>query len=122
MVPAPTPPFACDMSALSPAQRAQHARLARTVFGAVQSIEPAPDAYRFVLGADAELLPTVAEFVGLERLCCPFFRFTLEVVPGDAPLVLQVGGPPGVQPFVRAEFASVLPDRVAFPDGRAGAG
>ncbi len=120
MIPAASSRFACDMSALSPAQRAQHARLARSVFGAVQSIEWAPDAYRFSL-ADVRLLPVLAEFIMLERLCCPFFDVTVEVPSGDGPLVLQVGGPAGVQPFVRAEFSALLPARARFPDGPDGA-
>lgn len=121
MIPAASSRFACDMSALSPAQRAQHVRLARSVFGAVGSIESAPDAYRFILAADVGLLPVLAEFITLERLCCPFFDFTVEVPSGDGSLVLQVGGPAGVQPFVRAEFSALLPGRARFPDARDGA-
>jgi hypothetical protein len=47
---------------------------------------------------------SVAEFVTLERRCCPFFDFALEVS-ADAPQVrLKIGGGPDVKEFMRSQL------------------
>ena len=44
----------------------------------------------------AEQYPAIAAFIANERLCCPAFRFTLEVTPGSGPLLLSITGGSGV--------------------------
>lgn len=111
-------PFACDMSALTPAQRAEHGDVMRGLFGAVSAVHAVEDGYRFVLSADDVTLERTGRFIALERRCCPFFTFRLDV-PADAEPALEISGPTGVQPFIRAEFGAVLPDDARFPvDGQ----
>jgi hypothetical protein len=96
-------PFACDMTAIAPAERAAHAALAARLFGelAVETREQ-PDAYVFRFAA--ERFAEVARFVDNERRCCPFFAFDLSVAPHGGPLALRIGGPEGVKAFIRAEL------------------
>jgi hypothetical protein len=96
-------PFACDMTAMPPEQRgAHHALIRRLMTEAVEEISELPDglAFRF----PAEEYDAVAEFVGRERLCCPFLTFTLNVWPQRAPLHLRITGAEGVKDFIRAEL------------------
>ena len=69
---------------------------------AVEEIRELPDglAFRF----PAEEYDAVTEFVGRERLCCPFLTFALEVSPDRGPLRLQLTGAEGVTDFIRAEL------------------
>jgi hypothetical protein len=101
-----TPAFACNMSALSAAERLQHHQLAERLLGAAAPVE-LDDGYGFRLQAAA--LADVAAFVALERRCCPFFSFTIDLASAtgaeDGPLWLRISGPPGVKPFIRAELA-----------------
>lgn len=108
-------PFACDMSALTTAQRAEHADVTRALFGAVTQIRSGEDRYGFVLNGDDAILALAGRFIALERRCCPFFTLTLTVAPG-APTELVIGGPPGVQPFIRAELGAHLRPATRFPD------
>ena len=72
-------PFACDMTAIAPEQRGAHVATIEKLFRLVQSKRELPDGYAFELPNEADVLRTSAEFISLERLCCPFFGFTVSV-------------------------------------------
>ena len=96
-------PFACDMTAIPPEKRgAHHALIRRLMTEAVEEIHELPDglAFRF----PAEEYGAVTEFVGSERVCCPFLAFTLEVSPERGALHLRITGDEGVKAFIRAEL------------------
>ena len=106
-------PFICDMAAIEPTQRKQHVATAIAVFGAVQEIHELSNGYAFRLPNDPALLLQTVEFILREKLCCPFFGFTMEVEPEGGPLWLQLTGREGVKPFIQAEIGEALPDAVA---------
>lgn len=96
-------PFACDMTAIPPERRgAHHALIRRLMTDAVEEISELPDglAFRF----PPEEYNAVTEFVGRERLCCPFLTFALEVSPDRGSLRLRLTGAEGVKDFIRAEL------------------
>ncbi len=68
-------PFACDMTAIAEAQRGKHAANISKLFRAVVEVQEIADGYRFRFANSPEILNTAAEFIALERLCCPFFGF-----------------------------------------------
>lgn len=45
-----------------------------------------------------------AEFITLERLCCPFLSFQLAVAEEKGPLWITLTGPEGVNDFLRLEL------------------
>lgn len=55
----------------------------------------------------------VAEFIANERLCCPFFGFTVEVEPQGGVLWLHLTGRDGVKSFIQAEVGAALNESVA---------
>lgn len=85
-------PFACDMSTLTPVERQRHIATIKAVFGAVQEIRELDDGYAFRLASEEGVLMQVAAFVAKERLCCPFFRFHIEVEAHGGPLWLSLRG------------------------------
>ena len=96
-------PFACDMTAIPPEKRgAHHAVIHRLMTEAVEDISELSDG--LVFRFPAEEYGAVTEFVGWERLCCPFLTFSLEVSPDHGPLRLQLSGADGVKDFIRAEL------------------
>jgi hypothetical protein len=111
--PEKTSPFTCNMNAIEPAQRKQHIATAVQVFRAVQEIHELPNGYAFRLPNDATVLLKTAEFIMREKLCCPFFGFTLEVEPEGGPLWLQLTGCEGIKLFIQAEIGEALNDTVA---------
>ncbi len=101
-------PIACDMSAIEPGLRAAHVATGGRVFRAAGEIRELPDGYAFRLAGDAETLSKVAEFIALERLCCPFLGFALEVEPEGGPAWLRLTGREGVKAFIREEVGGLL--------------
>lgn len=99
-----TVPLVCDMSALDAAERDEHARLAGQLRGAVAGVNELPDGYAFVLPHAPGALRAAAAFVALERRCCPFLTFTLEVPTGLPTFVLATTGEGEIKPFLREEF------------------
>ena len=97
-------PIACDLDALTPAERERR----RTLVGALaQAIVGRAELDRgFGLRVDlAKLdLPALAEWIALERRCCPFLNFTIELGPGDGPVTVALSGGDGVREFLRAEM------------------
>ena len=105
--------FACDMSAMSPAERQQHIATIREVFGAVQEIRELPNGYSFRLTDKEGVLMQAAAFVSKERLCCPFFGFSIEIGPKGEAVWLRLTGGEGIKPFIREEFGRALADALA---------
>ena len=97
-------PIACDMTALNAAQRERQQALMKSFHALVQEMQETNDGYAFRLAADTETILLAAEFITIERLCCPFFNFALEVGPPDAPLWLRISGREGVKEFIKMEL------------------
>jgi len=101
-------PIACDMSAIDPGLRAGHIATGTHLFRAAEEINEFPDGYAFRLPADADTLLKAAEFISLERLCCPFLGFALVVEAEGGPLWLRLTGREGVKAFIHEEVSGLL--------------
>jgi hypothetical protein len=101
-------PIACDMSAIDPGLRARHVATGAQLFRAAEEIRELPDGYAFRLPPDADALLKTAEFIALERLCCPFLGFTLEIEPEGGPVWVRLTGREGVKAFIREEVGGLL--------------
>ena len=97
------PTFACDMTAMDAAQRERRQALADQIRTSTQEIRELSNGYAFRLPNDTSLFLLAAEFVTLERLCCPFFQFELALEPELGPLWLRLSGQPGVKRFIETE-------------------
>ncbi|SRR5712692_7629210 len=97
-------PIACNFTALSTEQRAHRQALAQHMHAATQEICELPDGYAFRFPADPALCLRVAEFMTLERRCCPFFTFALELQHEGGPMWLRLTGRYGVKQFLQAEL------------------
>jgi hypothetical protein len=105
-------PFVCDLNAIDPAHREQHSQAATEVFHSVQAVRELPNGYAFRLPNETGLLLKAIEFIAYERLCCPFFGFTLQIEPEGGAVWLHLTGREGVKPFIRSEIAG-NPDEAA---------
>jgi hypothetical protein len=97
-------PIACDMTALNGAQRERQQVLMKKFHASIDETQSLPDGYAFRLPSDAATILDIAEFITIERLCCPFLSFELEVGQAQSPLWLRLRGQAGVQQFIEAEF------------------
>lgn len=93
-------PIACNLSALHSDTRDEHETISRTVLGSVTTIRETTRGYAFRLPTETGMIRDAATFVARERLCCPFFDFTLEVERDHGPVWLSVSGREGVKQYV----------------------
>ena len=101
-------PFACDMSAIPAGERDVHVTTSKQLFQSVERVEELSDGYRFRLSSEPDVLVLAAQFIALERLCCPFFAFGLEVEAKKGAVWLSLTGREGVKPFILAEIGEHL--------------
>ena len=97
-------PIACNLTALNKEQRKRHQQLTEELRGLAQEVRELSDGYAFVLPADGALIQKAAEWMTVERLCCPFIAFNLEVGREGGPISLSLTGREGVKPFLKAEL------------------
>jgi hypothetical protein len=96
-------PFACQMDALTPDERERSRLLREELVAETRGVVEVGDGYRFSYPGEAFV--KTAEWVALERRCCPFLDFAIEWREGnDALVVLSITGRDGVKDFLRAEM------------------
>jgi hypothetical protein len=96
-------PIACDPTAIDSEVRATHMESARQLLNDnAQEVQELPDGFAFRYAATQ--YAQVIQFIANERLCCPFFTFTLEVAPANGPLWLRITGGAGVKEFLQSEL------------------
>ena len=101
-------PLVCNMGVFTPAQRESHILLTTELIQAVQRVQELENGYAFKFPNEAEFISRIAEFISHERLCCPFLKFTLNIVSNDEPISLGLTGPTGTREFLRLEFDGAI--------------
>ncbi|HET9209087.1 MAG TPA: hypothetical protein VFR03_01750 [Thermoanaerobaculia bacterium] len=96
-------PIACDLSRLSDTQRRREQELLRKFRARWAREAETDDGVWLSMPADPDELADLGELLGLERLCCPFLKFQLEVTREER-CRLYIVGPPGARGFVLMEF------------------
>lgn len=87
------PPLACVPNAV-PADQQEYwvKELAPKLYGSVQEIKELPNGWAWRLPSTSEILLLVAQDLNVERLCCPFVNYTLEIEPDQGPFWLRMTG------------------------------
>lgn len=101
--PATPPPFACRAHALDKVQRSRQQALLEVVRRSAVGKHDLPDGLALTFPADPALFVELAEWVSLERRCCPFLEFALEWKANDN-VAVRLTGQPGVKEFIAAEM------------------
>ena len=97
------PVFACRLGALTPQERVQQQEIrARLEHGTIRVSEDA-DGYTFHYAANVPAA-SVMSWIEMERKCCPFLRFTLDISEENGPSRLRLWGVAGVKAFVAEEM------------------
>ena len=98
------PVIACNLQAIGAAERPRYNDLMRRLRVAVRGRREVRDGYSFDLNGKAISLHDAAEWIGMERLCCPFLTFQLSASGNHPDWVLKLTGPEGVKALLQAEF------------------
>lgn len=100
-------PLACDMTAIPAEQRPVHLAANRELFLHIQETRELSNGYQFRFDAEPDVIRRLAEFVSLEKLCCPFLSFAIEVHAEHGPIWLRLTGREGVKEFIREEISGL---------------
>ena len=92
------------MAALSDEQRKRILILLKQIRAAGQEVRELPDGYALRLPAESATIRDVAEYIALERMCCPLFRFEMEVEQEGGPMWIRLTGREGVKDFTKLEL------------------
>jgi len=93
---------ACDLTAMTPSQRERHRALIGTIRARLTEFEAAGDDLGLSFEPDPAVFVALAEWITLERLCCPFLGFSLELEPRGGPARLRLSGGQGALAAFRA--------------------
>lgn len=100
-------PFACDRLALTPALRHRHFDvLGPFLRSKVLGARAEPDGYTFRFPNDWATYAALTEWMNGERLCCPFFDFSLSVGREHGEIWMKLSGRPGTKEFIRSDFTN----------------
>lgn len=99
-----TVPLACNANAFDAQQRVRYGELKRVLLPRANGIIDLENGLEVSHASDAKTILELAEFATLERLCCPFLKFNLEIAPNQAGSKLTLTGPDGTATFLRHEL------------------
>ena len=97
------PVLACRLGALTSQERTRHRDLRARLERGTVSVTEDTDGYTFHYAEDVAPADVIA-WIEMERKCCPFLRFTLDMPEEDGPSSLRLWGVPGVKAFLAAEL------------------
>jgi hypothetical protein len=98
-----SPSLACNLKAISASERPRYNGLIKQLRNALQDRSELSDGYSYKLDPKKITLPELAEWITMERLCCPFLAFQIDVKGnGDSHLTLR--GPAGAKAILSEEF------------------
>ena len=94
-------PIACSLTAAELDQRREILAALRARCSEVQPIE---NGLRLCFDAAPGVFADVARVIDLERQCCRFLHFRLDVLPDGGPIWLELSGPDGTAEFLGFEL------------------
>ncbi len=94
-------PLLCHINAINRDERDRHYDLVARWREAATGVTEIPTGYAFSFPPEMAILAELAEFIGRERLCCPFFHFEIVVEANGGPIWLRLMGSEQVKTFVR---------------------
>lgn len=100
------PALVCDLKAMDDEQRERYRELRRRLGDDFQEAQELEDGYAFRHSSEAGVLVALAEYVSLERLCCPFFDFAIEVGHERDEVWLSITGPEGAKGILEAAMGN----------------
>jgi hypothetical protein len=95
--------LACDPDAISVTQRPRYNELMKRLHASIQNRSEVSDGYTFKLDPKGITLAELGEWITLERLCCSFLIFNLEVN-NDGGTQLSMRGPEGTRAVLAEDF------------------
>jgi hypothetical protein len=94
----------CNINGVPLQERARYGQLVEVLRHAIQKRRELPDGYAFQMNTKQIGTDQLAEWIELERQCCPFFEFEIRWTRQNGAVWLHLSGPDGVKEFILDEF------------------
>ena len=102
-------PFACNLHALTTAERARHfVQLGPMLRSMKTGVRELKNGYEFRFPSDPKTIALLAEWIAQEHLCCPFFEIELRLEPEGGPAWMRLTGREGTKQFIQADASAWL--------------
>lgn len=113
------PPIACIPSGVPADTRKRWLETGTRVYDSVIEVKELPNGYSLLLPNDQEMILTTAEYISLDRLCCAFVNWRIELESSGGPMWLHVTGGDGAKEYFRNGFetTTLLKEEVARAAG-----
>lgn len=105
--------IACNFGAIAAADRNDHADTAENIFTSILDIKEVEHGYGFRLPLENTMLTKIIEWIANERLCCPFFTFSMVVADE---LWLQLTDTDEVKGYIKSIIVDPLVETGKLPD------
>jgi hypothetical protein len=96
--------LACNLNAIAAGARPRYNELVKRLRSAVRDRAEVQGGYVYKLDGTALALTEAAEWIAMERLCCPFLTLQLSASGDDADWRLTLTGPVGAKAILAEEF------------------
>ena len=93
-------PIACNLGALTQVEQGRRALLAAELRRNIVRVSDLPNGFELIVGSRGSTAIDIVEWFLLERRCCPFLCFSLELGPGIDALRIRLSGRTGVKAFL----------------------
>lgn len=100
--------LACNLKAINKDDLKKHRENGKAVFEAISEIREVISGYEFRLPADTETIQRAGAFIAREKLCCPFFEFTLYVRAEHGPVWMRLSGGKEVKQYLEENLLPQL--------------
>jgi hypothetical protein len=104
-------PLACDLTAIPASDREEHILTAPQLFATAQEVLDLPDGYSFRFLNEPGKFMAIAKYIENERLCCPFFNFSLEIQANQGALWVGLTGGEGAKELLKIGLLENLESR-----------
>jgi hypothetical protein len=102
--------LACNLGAIGETELPHYKSLCTRLREAITDHRELSDGYSFRLNGELISLLEAAEWITLERLCCPFFTFQLQTTGSDRDYWVKLQGPPEAKAIVREALSPTAPN------------
>ena len=96
--------LACNLNAIPAEARPRYKQLVKQLRSAVENRTELSDGYSYTLDSNTMSLVDLAEWITIERNCCPFLTFHIDVTAEASPQI-TLRGPSGAKPILDAALA-----------------
>lgn len=106
-------PIACKLTDRALRERLDALRTG--LFARTQSVQQGDNSITFMFAGTDELVKNLTQFVVLERQCCPFLHFTLDIPPEPGDVKLVLSGNDTTRTFIQDTFVSLVSKESTSP-------